>query len=361
MRGIFYWSLIREFASTGLLVSSILLGIVVFTQLIRMLGDSVSGVLAVEGVVALMGFSALNYLPVLFSISLFLSVLLTLTRSYRDSEMVVWFSSGVGLTHWVRPVLGYAVPVTLLIALMSLVLSPWALSKADEFKRRLDSRDDVSAATPGAFRESKQADRVFFLEDVDVEKKRVGNIFVQSVQNGREGTMVAKEGYQETAPNGDRFLVMLNGTRYEGVPGQADFKIVEFERYAMRIEPVELRQELPNVKAYSTPQLLQVPNTWNMAELEWRIGLPLSALILSLLAIPLSYVNPRAGRSLNLIMAVVIYMFYNNMISVTNTWVARAEISPGAGMLGIHLLMFVVMLVLFYHRSSASAWRRFRR
>ncbi|OIR05527.1 lipopolysaccharide export system permease protein LptF [mine drainage metagenome] len=361
VHGIFYWSLVREFASTGLLVSSVLLGIVVFTQLIRLLGESVSGVLAVDGVVAMLGFTSFSYLPVLLSISLFLSVLLTLSRSYRDSEMVVWFTSGIGLTRWIRPVLGYAIPITLVIALFSLLLSPWALNKADEFKRRLDSRDDVSAATPGAFRESKQSDRVFFLEDVDPQKKRVGNIFVQSMQNGREGTMVAKEGYQETAPNGDRFLVMLNGTRYEGIPGQADFKVVEFERYAMRIEPAELRQEVPNLKAYPTMYLLQNPTSWNMSELEWRIGLPLSALILSLLAIPLSYVNPRAGRSLNLISAMVIYMFYNNMISVTNSWVGRGNISVATGMLGIHMLMFMVMLIFFYHRSSPSSWRRLRR
>ncbi|MFZ2163348.1 MAG: LPS export ABC transporter permease LptF [Sideroxyarcus sp.] len=359
--GIFYWSLVREFAGTGLLVSSILLGIVVFTQLVRLLGDSVSGVLAVDGVVAIMGFSSLNYLPVLLSIGLFLSVLLTLTRSYRDSEMVVWFTSGIGLTRWIRPVLGFAIPVTAVIALMSLVLSPWALSKADEFRRRLDSRDDVSAATPGAFRESKQADRVFFLEDVDVVKKRVGNIFVRSTQNGKEGTMVAKEGYQETAPNGDRFLVMLNGTRYEGIPGQADFKIVEFERYAMRIEPVELREERPNVKAYSTSYLLQNMTPLHIAELEWRIGLPLSALVLSLLAIPLSYVNPRAGRSINLIAAMVIYMVYNNMISVTNSWVGRGKLDPTVGLLSIHLFMFAVMLVMFYHRTSPSSWRWLKR
>ncbi|HAF45889.1 MAG TPA: LPS export ABC transporter permease LptF [Gallionellaceae bacterium] len=361
LHGIFYWSLVREFASTGLLVSAILLGIVVFTQLIRFLGESVSGLLAVEGVMAMLGFSALNYLPVLLSISLFLSVLLTLTRCYRDSEMVVWFSSGIGLTRWIRPVLGYAVPASLLIALLSLVLSPWAMSRADEYKRRLESRDDVAAATPGAFRESKHADRVFFLEEVDTEKRRVRNIFVRSVQNGRDGTMVAKEGYQETAPNGDRFLVMINGARYEGVPGQADFRVVEFDRYAMRIEPAELRQETPNLKAYSTLYLIRNPTAWNLAELEWRIGLPLSALILALLAIPLSYVNPRAGRSLNLITAVVIYMFYNNMISVTNSWVGRGKLDATIGLLSIHLLMFIVLLALFYHRTSVTAWRKLKR
>lgn len=361
IQGIFFRSLIREFAATGLLIFSILLGIVVFTQLIRFLGESVSGLLAVDGILVMLGFSAMNYLPVLLSISLFLSILITLSRCYRDSEMVVWFSSGVALVRWIRPVLGYAIPVVLLIAFLSLILSPWALSKADEYKRRLDSRDDVSHATPGAFRESKQADRVFFLEDVDINSKRVGNIFVRSVQNGKEGTMVAKEGYQETAENGDRFLVLLNGSRYEGIPGQADFRISRFERYAVRIEPAELGKEQPNIKAYSTLYLLQHPVSRHTAELHWRIGLPLSALILALLAIPLSYVNPRAGRSLNLIAAMVIYMFYNNMISVTNSWVALQKIGPLAGLWGLHLAMLLVLLILFRYRSSVAPWWRLRR
>lgn len=356
-RSIFQRTLIREFLTMGALVFFILLGVVVFTQLIRFLGESVSGLLAVDGVLVMLGFSAINYLPILLSISLFLSVLLTLTRCYRDSEMVVWFSSGIGLTRWIRPVLGYALPVTAAIAMMSLMLSPWALSMADEFKRRLDSRDDVSHAQPGAFRESKQADRVFFLEGVDTENKRVGNIFVRSIQHGREGTMVAKEGYQETAENGDRFLVLLNGTRYEGIPGQADFRIAHFERYAMRIEPAELRQSQPGVKTLTTWQLIRDPNSWNMAELEWRIGLPVSALIMALLAIPLSRVDPRSGRSFNLIVAFVIYIFYNNMISVTNSWVGQGKLDALTGLWALHAFMFAVLLALFYQRTSLRPWR----
>ncbi len=345
----------------GVPVFAILLGIVILTQLIRLLGESVSGILAVDGVLALLGFSALNYLPVLLSVSLFLSILLTLTRSYRDSEMVVWFCSGIGLTRWIRPVMAYALPVVGLIALLSLVLSPWAMSKAQEFRHQLDSRDDVSAATPGAFRESKHDERVYFIENVDVGKNRVGNIFAQSVQHGKVGTMVAKQGLQETAPNGDRFLVLLNGTRYEGTPGQLDFKIVEFERYAMRIEAAEAQKEEVWQNALSTLYLLQNPTSWNLSELEWRLGLPLSALVLALLAIPLSFVNPRAGRSLNLVMAILIYMVYNNMISVTNAWVGQDKIGPVMGLAGIHALMFALMMLLFYYRMSTFSWRRLKR
>ncbi len=359
LRGsIFQRALVREFATMGLFIFVILLGIIVFTQLVRLLGKSASGTLAVDGVLALLGFSALNYLPVLLSLSLFLSILLTLTRSYRDNEMVVWFCSGIGLTQWIRPALWYALPVVGVVALLSLVLSPWAMSQADEFKRRLDSRDEVSAAAPGMFRESKQADRVFFIENVDVGKNRVGNIFVQSVQHGKIGTMVAKQGLQETAPNGDRFLVLLNGRRYEGVPGQSDFRIVEFERYAMRIEAVEVRRDFVRPHSLSTLHLLQDRTAWNMSELQGRLGLPISALILALLAIPLSFVNPRAGRSFNLITALVLYMLYNNLISVTNTWVGQGKIGPAMGLLGIHGLMFTLMVLLFYRRMSMFPWRR---
>jgi lipopolysaccharide export system permease protein len=357
-RGIFYRSLVREFAVTGSFVFAILLGIIVFTQLIRLLGDSVSGLLAVEGVAALVGFSALNYLPILLSVSLYLSILLTLTRSYRDSEMVVWFSSGIGLTRWMRPVMGFALPVVLVIGSLSFVLTPWAKEKAEEFKSRLDTRDDVSLATPGAFRESKQADRVFFLENMDAKNNRVGNVFVQSVQNSKEGTMVAKEGVQETATNGDRFIVLLNGTRYEGTPGQADFKIVEFKRYAVRIEAAEIKESQANYKSLSTLELLRNPTSWNMSELEWRIGLPLSALILAILAIPLSFVNPRAGRSLNLLMAIVIYMAYNNMLSVLTTWVGQGKIGVIMGLWSVHGAMLVLIVLLFYKRLSVFSWRR---
>ena len=356
--GIFHRALVSELASSGLLIFAVLIGIVVVSQLIRFLGDAVSGVIAVDGVLALLGFSAMNYLPVLLSISLFLSILLTLSRCYRDSEMVVWFCSGIGLTRWIRPVLWYAVPVVSLIALLSLLLSPWSLRKADEFKSKLESRGDAMSATPGLFRESKQADRVYFVDNVDVGSNRVGNIFVQSDQNGKLGTMVARQGLQEIFPNGDHFLVLLNGTRYEGTPGQRDYRIVEFERYAVRIEAAPLKLVEPQVRTMTTPELWHNPTTWNLSELEWRLGLPISAIILALLAIPLSYVNPRAGRSLNLIFAIVLYMLYNNMISVTNTWVGQGKLSPGIGLWGIHTLMLAITLLMFYYRMTLFSLRR---
>jgi lipopolysaccharide export system permease protein len=350
--------LVLEMAGNGVLIFSILFGIVLITQLIRFLGEAVSGKLAVDGVLALLGFSALNYLPVLLSMSLFISILLTLSRCYRDSEMVVWFCAGIGLTRWIRPVLWYALPVVAVIALMSLVLSPWAMQKSDQFKSKLENRDEVASLTPGAFRESNQADRVYFVESLDAKTGMVGNVFVRSVQNAKLGTMVARQGFQETLPNGDRFLVLLNGTRYEGTPGQRDYRIVEFKRYAMRIDSVATKLALPNAHTMTTMDLWRNPTTWNLSELEWRLGLPISAIVLALLAIAMSYVNPRAGRSLNLIMAIVLYMLYSNMISVTNAWVGQGKLPPGIGLVGIHALMLTVTVLLFYWRLTLFSLHR---
>jgi lipopolysaccharide export system permease protein len=153
-------------------------------------------------------------------------------------------------------------------------------------------------------------------------------------------------------------LVLLNGTRYEGTPGQQDYRIVEFDRYAMRMDSVAAKQALPNLRAMTTPQLWKNPTTWNLSELEWRLGLPISAAILALLAIPLSFVNPRVGRSLNLITAIVLYMLYSNMISVTNAWVGQGKMAPGVGLWGIHALMLLITALFFYRRVTLFSLRR---
>ena len=129
----------------------------------------------------------------------------------------------------------------------------------------------------------------------------------------------------------------------------------------MRIEEVEIKQGHVWPKSLSTLHLLQNRSSWNMAELEWRLGLPISALVLVLLAIPMSFVNPRAGRSLNLIMALVIYMLYNNLISVTNTWVGQGKISSSVGLIAIHALMGTLMVFLFYRKMTLFSWKRLLR
>lgn len=348
----------REFSQTAATVFVALFAIMLTTQLIRLLGQAAGGKIASDGVVAMLGFGAINYLPTLLSLTLFISVLMTLSRSYRDSEMAIWFSAGVPLTAWVRPVLKFALPLVLVIAVLSMFLSPWALTKSAEYQQRMDQRDDVSRVSPGVFQESAQAERVFFVEGQVGEEGRVKNVFISSRQHGRLGVVAAAEGRTEVAANGDRFLVLENGRRYEGTPGAADYRVMEFHRYGFRVETRESRGIVPTQKNMAIWELVAQPTPVNLGELLWRVGIPLSALNLALLAIPLSFVNPRAGRTNNLVFALLTFMIYSNLVGVSQAWVAQGRLPFELGVWAVHVLMFIGLLVLFSRRLMVFSWGR---
>lgn len=347
----------REFAGTAAAVFVSLFAILVTTQLIRLLAQAAGGRITPESVVALLGFGAIGYLPVLLSLTVFVAVLLTFARWYRDSEMAIWLTSGMPLTAWIRPVLQFSLPVVIVIAVLSLFLTPWANRNSEDYRQRLDQRDDIARVTPGSFNESGAADRVFFVEGAGGTDGLVRNVFISSMQNGRMGVIATAGGRTETAPNGDRFVVLENGRRYEGEPGTAEFRVMEFERYAVRIEAKDARLEEQTPRTRYLWELLRDGQPGYMAEVLWRIGVPLSALILSVLAIPLAFMNPRAGRTNNLIFALLTFMIYSNVMSVSQAWVAQGRTSFAAGVAGVHLLMFAVMVLLFLWRQNPLAWR----
>lgn len=351
----------REFAQAAAGISVALLAILASTQLIRLLKDAAGGRIAPEAVASLLGFAALNFMPVLLSLTLFVSILLSLSRVYRDSEMVVWFSCGQPLTAWIRPVLKFALPIVLAIAVLSGFLSPWANYNTAEYKQRLSARSDVSQVSPGAFREAKRGQRVFFVESIADDASRVGNVFVASMQDGKLGVVMSDTGYQEFAPNGDRFVVLENGRRYEVEPGTPEFKVMEFERYKVRTADGEAKPAERSPNRLPITELVLEDSNQARGELLWRIGMPVSAIILALMAIPLSYVNPRAGRSANMLIAILIYAIYSNMISVSQAWVAQGKLPFWIGVWAAHALMLVPLLLLFYKRIAVQMpWHRRR-
>ena len=358
---IFHRSLIREFSLIAISVVGVLLAIILTRLLILLLGKAAVGDVLPEAVLGLIAFGILTYLPVLLGIAVFVAVLLALTRSYRDSEMTVWFTSGLSIAAWIKPVLTFALPVAAICAMLSLGLTPWAQAQSVEYQRLLASRDEISSVTPGIFRESRGADRVFFVDKFSEGDDMVNNIFVQSTQNNRLGVMVAKRGYVETAENGDRFVVLLNGRRYEGTPGALDYRTVDFDRYALRIEPREAAREAPSNKAIGTFDLLAERKPEQVAELHWRLALPLAVLIMALFAIPLAVVNPRSGRSWNLIFAVLIYALYNNLLSVFQAYTAQGKIPGWVGLWPVHGIMIAVVIFLFYRQLYGFRWQMLRR
>ncbi len=358
---IFQRSLTREFSAIGGAVIGVLVAITVVQQLVLLLRRATQGVVEPEAVIALLGFSLLGYLPVLLALALFIGVLLTLTRSYRDSEMPIWFSSGLSIVAWVQPVLKFGIPIVLLTGLLSFFLTPWALSESAEYLRILKSKDDIARLSPGSFIESPGSNQVFFIDKTSDKESELNTIFAQYVQGERTGVVVAEKGYQEITPKGEKFLVLEHGRRYEGTPGALDFRIVDFERQKIRIEAREAKAEDPNSRRLSTWALITNPTAEGMAELHWRIALPVAALILALMAIPLSFVNPRSGASWNLILAMLTFFLYYNLLKIFEAWTSQGQIPVWLGLWPVHIGMIATLLVLFSRQLFSFRWLMFAR
>jgi lipopolysaccharide export system permease protein len=351
-RVIFQRSLLRELGGYAAAAFAVLFALLVTVQLVRMLSRAAGGRIPTDAIVALLGFTALNYLPFLLALTLFVSVLMAVSRSYRDSEMVVWSTAGVALAAWVRPVLAFAAPIVALVTLMALFLTPWANQRAQEYRRTLESREEVSRIAPGVFLESANAEQVFFAEGVDGEKGLVRNIFLAQNRRGRSGVVVSREGFIEEADNGERFAVLLNGRQYDGIPGTGEYRVVEFERAALRIQAREVPARGRHPKTVPTLELLETKDSVLRAELMSRIGLPFVALNLALLAIPLAFVNPRASRVTSLIFAWLASTVYQNLQGVLQAWVAQGRISFEIGWWILHAAMLGLTMFLFLWRNT---------
>jgi lipopolysaccharide export system permease protein len=352
---IFQRALQRELASAAGATFTVLFTILSTWTLIAILGRAAGGKVGSGDVLALIAFQVLNYLPTILILTSFISVLAAVTRSYRDSEMVVWFAAGQSLLRWVRPVVIFGLPLVVLVAGLALVVTPWANLKKAEYVQRFQKREDLQRVAPGQFRESVSSKRVFFVEGSGNGSNVVQNVFVNSIENGAHAIVVAKEGTIESDGKGGQFLVLKNGRRYQGVPGRADFRSMEFERYSMRVAtkvPV-LGTEL-SVDAMSLPALLAVPSRATMAELLYRISAPIMAVVLLLLAIPLGFVNPRAGSSANLILAVLIFFTYSNMTKLAEASVKQGKLPFGMAWWPLHLLALLVVLGLFAWRLNVN-------
>ena len=361
---IFHQALRRELSFTTGGVFLVLVTIMVTTLVIRILGYAANGAVNPEDALVLIALATLGYLAVLLTVSLFVATLIVLVRWYKDSEMIVWFASGLSITNLIRPILQFATPLIIIIALLALFVWPWANRESTLISQRFQQRDDVSMVSSGQFKESAKAERVFFIEELDVDKSEVKNIFVADSKNGRLSVAVSSTGFIQNSAGGEKSILLHNGRRYEGQPTQPDFRILEFNEYSTKIRSKEALAPAPRDREKTINELLDesTPDMINpnRAELLWRIGLPLMALGLVLIAIPLAYVNPRLGNYTAMFYAVLIYLIYSNLLNLTQNFVAKGKVSMLVGIWPIHLLALLIAIFLIRNRINPSLkwWRR---
>jgi lipopolysaccharide export system permease protein len=350
----------RDVARTFGATLVVILTIVLTMFLIRTLGQAAVGNVSPQDVVLLLGFTSLANLPTMLSLSLFIAVVVTLGRMYRESEMAIWFASGIGLSRFVRPVLRVSWPVLLVVGLMALFVWPWVNQQSAELKERFERRSDLSRVAPGQFQSSRDGSRVFFIDRDQADAGTGRNVFILIKKGDTESVTTARTGRIENLPEAD-FLVLDGGQRNEQNLRTNENTVSRFQSYRIQVGERARDQvtALP-YKARPTIELLANPDAKAQGELTWRVGLTLGSANLLLLALSLSATQPRRASNWNLLFALLAFVVYYNLINLSQAWVASGRMPMGAALLGIHGGAFVLAMALLWWRDHGThfSWRR---
>ena len=340
--------LARSFGATLVVLVTIVMTIV----LIRTLGQASRGFINPQDVLLFMAYSGLGRLPTILTLSLFIATVSALSRMYRDSEMVVWFTSGQGLTAFLKPLFRFAWPILLVIGLMSLFVWPWSNQQTKEMEARFQQRGDLARVAPGQFMESSSGNRVFFIDRNQAGGQTSNDVFIAANENGKSSVTTAQSGRIENRGD-NRFLILEGGQRLERVAGQSSMKVSEFEEYGTQTgEADPVSDSTPEAKMISIQALIMAPSRGNLSELAWRMGLALTAVNIVILALALSSVNPRGGRSTSLIFGLLAFVVYNNMLNLGQGWISMGMVSFSHFVIVLHGGVFLSALAWLIKRNS---------
>ena len=328
---LFHSSIRKELSRSFGATLVVLVTIVMTMMLIRTLGLAAKGSVNPSEVFLVMTYTVLGYMPTILSLCLFISIVGTLSRMYRDSEMVIWFSAGRGLADFLRPLYRFAWPILLLIAVLALVGWPWANSQTQGMRERYEQRSDIERVAPGEFRESAGRLRVFFIDKDAPDSATASNVFISSIERNLRIITSARSGRMEDI-DGARYLLLSNGQRIEqplDADRHQDQRVRDLRRQGRRPASDDSPDAAP-VRARTTLALLREPNRVNRGELAWRIGMLFAAVNFVLLALTLSSVNPRVGRSGNLLFALFAFVLYYNLLNLGQNWVGSGASASAA-------------------------------
>ena len=356
---IFRRALLRELTANAIFVFVVLVAIFIAQILVKLIGAASAGSLPTEALIPLVGFRIIALLAPLIVISAFVAILLTLSRSWRDSEMAIWMSSGQSLMSWIRPVMMFTVPMILIALLLSTMLSPWAERRSVEYRRVLEARDELSIVAPGIFQEMRKTRQVYFVEGVNLIDGRIKNIFVFADDPNGQWMTRAEQGFLYTDKRGDRYVILENGHRVKhvsGTSGPNEYELAAFERYGVRMTGNEIKDDPLEERAKETMTLLNEATPSGLGQVFYRLSIPLAGLLLAMLAIPMAYVNPRLGRSINLIIAILLLMITLSMMNIMQSQIDKQSISLPVAMIMFHSTLALVVLGVFYHRYRGAVF-----
>lgn len=356
--------LAKEVLISMIAVTTVLLLIILSGRFISYLSIAAAGEIPMEAVFYYLLFRLPGFLELILPLGLFLGILLAYGRLYLESEMVVLQATGMSQKRLTMYTLGPALISALLVASMSLFLSPYGANQTEIMLQKQRNVGEFDLITEGRFQSMSRGDRVTYIEHLDSNSGTMKGVFItEKIKKGdREQAVmvVAEKGRSYTNPDtGVRYLVLDNGYRYEGNPGEADYRQIQFQEYGIRLPEQEKVQPVNELYSIPTGALVD-GDLAERAQLHWRLSLPVLTLIVALLAVPLSKTNPRQGRYAKLIPSILLYMVY--LLLLTNV---RNYLEKDAGHVGllwlVHLMFFgIAMSMLFFQGRLIRLLRRRR-
>lgn len=350
---LFHRILIRELTRNALAVLLVLLTVMLTIEFVRLLGQAAVGAKTLEAVLIMMGFHLVQVLPIFLSLTIFIAVLMVFIRAWRDHEMPIWGAAGLSLLSWTRPVLAFVLPGALVIVLVSFFMSPWATQQARDYQQQIQQREDLGVGPLGVFQEAGHRNTVYFV-GTQVEGKSA-QIFVETRAKDKVAVMTAAAGYQQIEANGRKVLVLTAGERHDKDTKSGEFSMLTFDQYQLVLAEKSGGSVVDDLAGMSSLQLWSDKTDAGRAEWQWRLALPLAALMLGLCAVPLAGFNPRSSRGYNLLAAVLVYLVYFNLLGVARGLMVRGAWPVAWGLWPIHILAGLLLLAMV---SRQMGWFR---
>lgn len=358
----------RETRQTTVVVTVIFLSLYLVISLVGLLSRAASGDFPGRVVFLLLALETIKNVNLILPLTMFVGILLTLGRWYRDNEMTVLGACGVSVTHFVRPAMVFAFWTALIVGLITFYLAPLSAILMDKVQNENTAAYQYGIA-PGQFNRSKDGRSIFYVErSGDTPMAQLQDIFASSEQFGKTGVLVARTGYEYTdKKTGAQYLVLNNGTRYQGIPGQADYKILHYRTYALHVEPPQpVAPKVVTIDEVPTPQLVRSHKRADQAEWQWRLAKPLSLFILAPLALAFSFTDGRRGRFASLFSAILAYFAYANLLAIAHAVFQNSASPSPLGLWWVHVLFALLAGYLLWRRARNRPlmppfWRRWRR
>ena len=332
----------QDLLKTFLAGLSVLVVIIVSRLFIRVLDQAISGQISNETLLSILGLKTIVTIAELFPAALFLAVLMVLGRMYRDHEMAAVSSAGGGSGVIYRAVFLLVFPISLLSVGMSLFAAPWAEANILKLAIHDEETSETRGIAAGKFSEYSQGDLVFYVETIGADKK-MHEVFVQSLEHDKKDVSVitAQAARIQDSTDG-RYIVFEQGERIKGQPGNLDYAIEQFAEYAVRLETKIPDRNFVHIHAVPTYSLWQQNSITYIAELQHRFSIPMGALLLSFIAVPLAQISPRGGVYGNMVVGFLIYFSYGNLTRLSQGWVTNGAIPTWLGGAGVDVLLFLI-------------------